>query len=92
MPAFVNDVKFASTTSGLADFGIGAAVTGFQTPTTAGAVDTFVYSYTARIGAEFESGTGAYSSGGNTIARTTVLDSSAGFGVKVNFTASPTVI
>jgi len=91
--AFLNDVKFTSTTSGTADFGIGAAVTGFQLPSAAGAVNGSTYSYTARTAVgQFESGRGAWSSSGNTISRTTILDTSSGTGTKVNFSTAPTVI
>lgn len=89
---FLNDVKFTATTSGLADFGIGAAVDAFQTPASAGAINDALYSYTARRGAQFESGVGTYRTVGPTLDRTTVKDSSAGVGVAVNFTSAPTVI
>ena len=90
--AFVNDVKFQATTAGVVDFGIGEKITGFQLPLAAQAVDGTTYPYTARIGAQFESGHGAWNAALNTIARTTVQDSSAGYGVKVNFTSRPVVI
>lgn len=92
MTAFLNDVKFRSATSGLADFGIGAVVSGFQLPTTAGAVNGTTYSYTARVGTQFESGQTTSADYSTILERTTVLDSSAGFGVKVNFSSAPTVI
>lgn len=92
MTAFLNDVEFVSSSAGLVDFGIGAAAVGYQLPVTAGAVVGATYSYTARntLG-EFESGLAVYI-GAVTLPRTTVLDSSAGFGVKVNFTAAPNVV
>ncbi len=91
--AFVNDVKFQSTTFGLLDFGIGAAITGFQLPAAAQAVNGTSYPYTARTTAgQFESGHGVWNSATNKIERTTVQDSSAGYGVKVNFTTGAPIV
>lgn len=88
---FLNDVKFTASTSGLADFGIGAVRPGFQLPSTAGAVNGQSYSWTARTATQFESFKGNYNASLNTIERTEILDTSAGFGVKVNFSSVPVV-
>jgi hypothetical protein len=92
MSDFVNDVKFLSLTAGTLNFTIGAALSGFQKPTSAqGFVSGLVYSYSARTQAgQFESGTGICN--GVTQARTTINDGSAGATVKVDFSDPPTVV
>jgi hypothetical protein len=92
MSQFANDVKFVSTTAGTASFTIGAAVSGFQKPSSAqDFISGVVYSYSARTHAgQFESGSGICN--GVTQARTTVNDGSSGAGVKVNFSDAPTVV
>ncbi len=86
---FFNDVKFTSTTSGTASFGIpSSAFTGFQLPATAGMVDDDTHSYSARIGSEFESGLATLN--GSVLERTEIDDSSNG-GSLVNFSSPPVV-
>jgi hypothetical protein len=91
MSAFVNVCRFTAASNGTVDFVVSAAVTGYQTPSSAGAVDQQKYSYRAEntAGTEWEIGTGLYTSGSATLARTTVIASSTGS--KVNFTAAPQV-
>src|SRR5262245_57189612 len=85
---FFNRVSFLATTSGLVDFGVGAASTGYRTPAAAGVADGTQVSYTATSGASWEVGLGVYSS--STVQRTTIRASSNS-NAKVNFASPPTV-
>jgi hypothetical protein len=89
--SFVDVCRFVASSAGTGDFVVNAAVTGYQTPTSAGAVDSAIYRYRAESSdlTEWEVGYGAYTSGTTTLARTTVLFSSTG--AKVSFTAAPQV-
>lgn len=88
---FLDVCRFTATSSGTGDFVVNTAVIGYQTPTSAGAVNGKVYRYRAESSdlTEWEVGYGAYTSGTTTLARTTILFSSTG--AKVNFTAAPQV-
>lgn len=89
--AFLDACGFNPASGGTGDFVVSAAVTGYQTPTSAGATNGAVYSYRAQSTdlSQWEVGFGAYTSGTTTLARTTVVASSTGS--KVNFTAPPSV-
>jgi len=92
MTSWLNACKWNATSSGTGDFVVFSAVTGYQTPAGAGAVDGAVYRYRAESPdlTQWEVGYGAYTAGSTTQARTTVLVSSAG-GAKVSFSAAPIV-
>lgn len=89
---FVNIARFTASSSGTGDFVVSAAVTGYQTPASANAVNGTVYSYRAESSdlSEWEIGEGAYTSGSVTLARTTV-HASTNAGAKVSFSAAPQV-
>jgi hypothetical protein len=89
--AFLDVVGFTAASSGTVDFVVSAAVLGYQTPATAGAVNATVYSYRAQSAdlTQWEDGFGAYTVGSVTLARTTIVFSSTG--AKVSFTAPPNV-
>lgn len=89
---FLNVARFLANASGTGDFVVSSAITGFQTPASAGAVNATVYSYRAESTdlTEWEIGEGAYTTGTTTLARTTV-HASSNAGAKVNFTAAPQV-
>lgn len=91
MASFVDVCRFTAVSSGTGDFVVSAAVTGYQTPASAGAVNGAIYRYRAESAdlSEWEVGYGAYTSGTTTLARTTVLFSSTGS--KINFSAAPQV-
>lgn len=91
MVGFLNVACFTATSSGTGDFVVFSAVTGYQTPAAAGAINGTVYGYRAESAdlSQWEVGTGAYTTGTNTLARTNVLSSSTGS--KVSFSASPRV-
>lgn len=89
--AFVDVCKFNATSTGTVDFVVSSAVTGYQTPASAGAVNATVYSYRAESAdlTQWEIGFGAYTVAGTTLARTTIVASSTGS--KVSFSAAPQV-
>jgi len=89
--AFLDACGFNPASGGTGDFVVSAAITGYQTPASAGAVNGTIYSYRAQSTdlSQWEVGFGAYTSGTTTLARTTVVASSTGS--KVNFTAPPSV-
>jgi hypothetical protein len=88
---YVDACGFIPVSSGTGDFVVSAAVTGYQTPASAGAVNGTVYSYRAQSSdlSQWEEGYGAYTSSTTTLARTTVTASSTGS--KVSFSAAPNV-
>lgn len=88
---FLDACGFFPAAGGTADFVVSAAITGYQTPASAGAANGAVYSYRAQSYdlSQWEIGFGAYATGTTTLARTTVVASSTGS--KVNFSAPPSV-
>lgn len=88
---FLDACGFNPASGGTGDFVVSAAVTGYQTPAGAGAVNGAVYSYRAQSSdlSQWEIGFGAYATGTTTLARTTVVASSTGS--KINFSAPPSV-
>lgn len=93
MASFVNVCRFTAASSGTGDFVVSAAVTGYQTPASAGATNGATYRYRAESSdlSQWEVGYGAYTSGSVTLARTTVLSNSSGTTSKINFSAAPQV-
>jgi hypothetical protein len=92
MAGILDRCQFNPTANGTADFVVSAALTGYQTPASAGAVNGKTYYYGAESldKTQWELGLGTYSTGTTTLARTTILYSSSG-GSKVNFTFVPNV-
>lgn len=93
MSSFLDVCRFTAASSGTGDFVVASAVTGYQTPASAGAFNARVYSYRAENAAltEWEVGYGAYTVGSTTLARTVVLSNSSGTTSKTSFTAAPQV-
>lgn len=91
MASFVNACVFTAASGGTGSFVVSAAVTGWQTPAQAGAVDGASYRYRAYSSdlSEWEIGTGTYTASGTTLTRTVTASSNAGSAV--NFTAAPSV-
>jgi hypothetical protein len=89
--AFLDACGFNPVSSGTGDFVVSAAITGYQTPASAGAVNGTVYSYRAQSSdkSQWEEGYGAYASSTTTLARTTVTASSTGS--KISFSSAPSV-
>lgn len=80
-------VKETTATTGTGALSLAGAVTNFQSfSSVLSDADTTYYAVIDVTNSEFEIGLGTYSSGGNTLARTTVLESSNG-GSAVNFSA-----
>jgi hypothetical protein len=87
MPLTLADrVRETSTVTGLNDATLLGAVTGFQAFSVIGNGNTCYYTISDQSGGNWETGIGTFNSIGPTLARTTVLDSSAG-GAKVSFPA-----
>lgn len=67
-----------SGTPGTGTISLGSAVAGFQGFSAAGATDGYTYAYLLEDGNNWEVGIGTWGFSGNTLARTTVIQSSAG--------------
>lgn len=93
MVGFLDVCKFTAASNGTGDFVVSAAVTGYQTPAGAGAINGTVYRYRAESAdlTQWEVGYGAYTSGSVTLARSTVLFNSSGTTAKISFTVAPSV-
>ena len=93
MASFLDVCRFTPTAGGTTDWTVSAAVTGYQTPASAGAVNAKIYRYRAESAdtARWEVGYGAYTVSGTVLARTTVLFNSSGNTSKINFTLAPQV-
>lgn len=93
MAALVDVCRFNPTLGGTTDWVYSSAVTGYQGPVAAGAVNGLIYSYRAESAdlSQWEVGYGAYTSGTTTFARTAVLFNSSGTTSKINFSTAPQV-
>src|SRR5437773_3765956 len=93
MAAFLDVCRFTPTAGGTTDWTVSAAVTGYQTPAQAGAVNGSVYRYRAESAdlSQWEVGYGAYTTSGTVLARTTVLWNNLGTTSKIDFSAVPQV-
>jgi hypothetical protein len=79
-------VREISSTSGTGDIPLSGAVVGYQSFTVIGDTNTTYYCLSAQTTDQWEVGVGTYSSGTNTLARTTVLSNSEGTQpTKINF-------
>ncbi len=92
--AFLDRCIFTATSSGTGDFVVSAAVTGYQTPASAGVTDGATYSYAAQSAdlSQWEVGQGVYTVSTTTLARTTVLFNSSGTTAHISFSAAPQVM
>lgn len=102
MAAFLNVCRFNPTLGGTTDWTYSSIVTGYQSPTSAGVVNSRLYKYRAESTdlSQWEIGEGAYDTGTGVLARTTVLYNSSGTGTasgqsgagsKINFSTVPNV-
>jgi hypothetical protein len=91
--SFIDACRFNPTAGGTTDWTYSSALTGYQSPTAAGATNGATYSYRAESAdlTQWEIGTGAYNSGTGVFARTAVLFNSSGTTSKINFSAAPQV-
>lgn len=81
---------FTAAASGTGSFTVVGAVTGYQTPAAAGAVDGRTYRYRAQSAdlSQWEIGTATASSSGTVFSRTVIVSSTGG---TVNFSSAPIV-
>lgn len=85
-----NLVGFSTATTGTGTMTVGSALTGCQTPASAGVPNATVLPYTIRDGSAWEFGYGTYTVSGTTWARTSVLGSSNS-GSAINLSGSAQV-
>ena len=78
MTKLVNRAKVKTTTTGTSTLTLGSAIPGYQSFASAGVLDSDVVRYAIEQDAEWEIGTGTYSSAGNTLTRTVTESSNAG--------------
>jgi hypothetical protein len=85
--------RFNPTLGGTTDWTYSSAVTGYQSPVAAGAVNGATYSYRAESAdfTQWEVGFGTINTGTGVLARSTVLFNSAGTTAKISFSAAPQV-
>lgn len=93
MASFLNVCRFTAASSGTGSFVVSTAVTGYQTPASANAVDGATYRYRAESAdlSQWEVGYGVYTAGTATLTRGTILFNSSGGASAINFTAAPQV-
>ena len=91
--SYVDGVVFRAVSSGTVDFVVSAAITGWQTPAAAVAVDAATYRYraTSDDGSQWETGTGVYTVSTTTLTRATVSYNSLGTTAKIAFTVAPQI-
>jgi len=90
---YLDACGFAPASTGAGNFVVSGALTGYQTPATAGAVNGAVYSYRAESAdkTQWEEGFGPYASSGTTLSRTTITANSAGTTSAISFSTVPNV-
>lgn len=87
---YLNRCVWTAVAGGTVAFTVGAAVTGYITPATAGAVSGANFRYFAYYGStQWEVGYGVYTASGTTLTRGVIASSNSN--ALVNFTSSPTV-
>src|ERR1700689_5325465 len=102
MASLVDACRFSPTLGGTTDWTYLSAVTGYQSPSLAGAVNGFPYRYRAESAdlTQWEVGVGTYNSSTGALSRSTVLYNSSGTGTatgqsgagtKISFTTAPQV-
>jgi hypothetical protein len=93
MAAWLDVCRYTPTLGGTTDWTYSAAVTGYQSPVAAGVVNGRLYKYRAESAdlSQWEIGEGAYNTGSNVLARTTVLFNSLGTTAKVSFSTVPQI-
>lgn len=93
MASFLDVCRFTPTAGGTTDWTYSVAVTGYQSPSAAGAINAATYRYRAESSdlSQWEVGFGSYNSSTGVFSRATVLFNSLGTTAKVSFTVAPQV-
>lgn len=87
----INLCRFNAVSSGIAAFVVASAAPGCLTPGQALAINAKTYFYMARFGLQWEYGSGGWTNGSNTLARTTITATSNKNSLPVNFSSPPVV-
>lgn len=88
MVTLVNRAKMTTATTGTGTITLGSAVSGYQTFAAAGVANTNVVRYVIEDGANWEIGSGTYTSSGTTLTRTPTESSSGGAAITLTGAAS----
>lgn len=93
MASYLDVCRFIPTAGGTTDWTVSSAVTGFQTPASANAVNGTTYAYRAESAdlTQWEVGTGVYTTATTVLSRVTVLFNSSGTTSKIDFSSAPQV-
>ncbi len=88
MAKLFNRAKMTTATTGTSTLSLGSASVGFQTFASAGVGNGDVVQYAIKDGANFEIGTGTFSSSGNTLTRSATESSSGGSAINLSGSAN----
>lgn len=93
MANYLDVTRFIPTAGGTGDWVVSSGVTGYQTPSVAGAVNGTVYRYRAESAdlSQWEVGYGTYTTATSTLTRTTVIANNLATAALINFSAAPQV-
>lgn len=87
MAKLFNRARMTITSTGTGTLTVGSAVTGYQTFASAGVANGDVVSYAIEDGANWEIGTGTYTSSGTTLSRTVTASSNSNTAISVTTSA-----
>jgi len=91
MAKLFNRAKMTTSTTGTGTVTLGSASVGFQSFADAGVSNSDVVQYVIEEGANFEIGTGTYSSSGTTLTRTPTESSNSNNAISLTGTATVSV-